>query len=244
MDVQVFTRIVEDMAMTLRMLFSPRRLHIDREAENNREGKDRKRLNQLLEREEADEELEPREMKELDRLWVRTWTGWNEWKEKPLLDMISRELWDELDELNAGIVDQSMKLFVEEGSEEMREDYWASVEELLDEHIAKKTWEKTDEMAVADNILDKLTWWRKCGRRGDERMAYPLLTPSLIPVLAECLDTVGNAMSEVSVLCFCREEGRMAGCWRVKCTSCPPCDTRRTAAKIVTDRLRLIDPRR
>jgi len=122
----------------------------------------------------------------------------------PLIDMITREMGDELDELLMTSMGSGIELnhMMVPRSPVWRKVYEAYVEKLK-EFIAKKfTMELSEDANTArvnETILRKIEWvtMRHQGRR--ER-PFPLLTKSLLPRLVDVLQRVQNAIAEVSLV--------------------------------------------
>ena len=121
----------------------------------------------------------------------------------PLVDMITREMAEELDELlttsmGSGIELNHMMVPRSEVWHDAYEAYVEKLKEFIEKKFTMELCEDENRVRVNETILRKVEWVTM-RHRGRRERPFPLLTKSLLPRLADVLKRVQNAIAEVSV---------------------------------------------
>ncbi len=117
-------------------------------------------------------------------------------RKTPLIQMVTKELGDELEKL----LGKETKHFMVPGSTEWEERYAGYVVKLkafVDKRYSTELCEDPDRLRVNQTIKRKIEWVTM-KHRGRQEQPFPLLSKSLLPRLADILCRVQHAIAEVS----------------------------------------------
>ena len=176
--------IVHEAAQFLRVLFTPCELYLDK--------------HKLREKYKANKSAEKSTSEWVEKIRNKTWRDFdNPPPEEPEWSLISKELWDELDDLNWQWQESEGRLMFVYGDDEGKaEKYWDDVKDLLKKHLPKHTtYEEED--TVMKNIFQKLRWYRN-ESASQYRLIIPILTPKMLDCLAANIAAGAQAYEEVS----------------------------------------------
>lgn len=142
----------------------------------------------------AEDALTAEDEEWLTKVRAQTWRQFDNPEAEPEWSMVTKEMLDELDEVNEKWWDQDKArlMFMDSPG------YWDDVKEVLNNHVVRTDPDDERGRLVRDNIIKKFRWYKNEAGIEWHRLRIPILTPKLLDALAANIGAIAQGYEEVS----------------------------------------------